>query len=166
MRILFLFNTIHLLQSNLSTMKKLLLSVYLFLVMMGLYAQTETSLNRSQKRDFKNNPRWIALMNDSTVSYTTVVAAYEAYWSNKPLPRDILKGYADVKDYRSFIAPLFKSNEKYKQEIVQYTLDCKRYKYWKNKYAAYIKNDGTVMTSSEIDALIQLELANRKSTIK
>ena len=132
----------------------------------NLYAQGK-SHSKKQLREYRNNPHWINMMDDSTANYYEAKLAFEEFWRGKPTPEQLNEGEFEAEEEehdRSIFARILKSDNQYKAEIVQYAFEHRKFNYWLRKNAPYVKADGTVMSQAEKDQIVQQEIANRNAT--
>ncbi len=140
-------------------MNKLIFHILITLVVTIAYGQTP----KSTMRDYRKNPRWIQMMEDSTVNYHQAVIAFDEFWKGKPEPEGELEGNEhEEHEERSLLSRLLKSDDKLKEEVMQYASEFKRFRYWKRKYAAYVRSDGSIPTEEDIKKLIEQEIINRR----
>lgn len=145
-------------------MKKIFLLGIGLLLAQIIFGQSKT-IDKKKLKEFRNNPVWITMMDDSTVNYYEAQIAFDEFWRGKQSPGELNEGeHGEEEEHeRSIAARILKSDKRYKEEIVQYAFEHKKFKYWLRKNAPYVKEDGTVMSQSEKDALVQQELANRNA---
>lgn len=134
------------------------------ILILSLLAFTIYAQSSSKLKEYRKNPLWIEMMEDKTVNYHEAVLAFDEFWKGKPEPEGELEGNneGEEKEERSFVARIFKSDKRLKEELMSYATDFKKFRYWKRKYAAYVRTDGSIPTEEEIQLLIQQELSNRK----
>jgi hypothetical protein len=147
-------------------MKKIV-TIMFFAGCSTVYAQ---HTSKKQLREYRNHPHWIKMMDDSTVNYREAVIAFDEFWKDKPEPEAFMRGgeeYGKEEEHeRSFLQRIIKSDKKYKEEIVAYAEAYKRFGFWRMQNAAFVKEDGSIMTAAEQQKLIEQELLNRQSVLK
>ena len=137
---------------------------FLFILSMFSSLQAQHPVSKKQLREYHKNPHWIKMMSDSSVNFYEAKTAFEEFWKDKPTPESILEGEKEEEHKRSFVARVLKSDATYNAEITQYTEDHKKFLFWLRQNAPYVKEDGTLMSPEERDALIQQELINRANS--
>jgi hypothetical protein len=145
--------------------KSLFSGAILFFMLHNLTAQTSAQ-NKAQLKTYKNNPVWIAMMDDPNVNYNEAKFAFETFWDGKPTPESIMEGEEEENESeeRNIFQRIIKSDKQYKKEIVQYAGDHKKFNYWLREHAPYVKENGSLMNENEIQSLIHQELENRKAS--
>jgi hypothetical protein len=127
------------------------------------FAQNECS--KKQLREYRNHAHWVSMMNDSTVNYFQAKIAFEEFWKGKPTPESIMEGEKEEQgEERSLIARILKSEKTYQAEILEYSVEHKKFLHWLRVNAPYVKQDGSIMSQKEKDAMLQQELMNRNSS--
>lgn len=124
------------------------------------------SIDKKQLKEYRNHPHWVKMMDDSTVNYHTAKAAFEEFWRGKPTPEELNEGEVEGENEeheRNIFARILKSDKKYKEEIVQYAFEHRKFNYWLRKNAPYVKADGSLMSQAEREAMVQQEIANRQA---
>ncbi len=122
------------------------------------------NVSKKQLREYRNHPHWINMMNDSNVNYFQAKAAFEEYWKGKPNPESIMEGEKEEGgEKRSLLSRLTKSEKTYNAEILQYSVEHKKFVFWLRENAPYVKEDGSIMSQDEREAMVQQELNNRKT---
>lgn len=154
--------------NNFSLKEKLcafLKSKLLFLLIcfsFSAFAQNECS--KKQLREFRNHAHWVSMMNDSTVNYFQAKIAFEEFWKGKPTPESIMEGEKEEQgEERSLISRILKSEKTYHAEILEYSVEHKKFLHWLRVNKPYVKEDGSIMSEEEKQALVQQELNNRKA---
>ena len=120
--------------------------------------------DKAKFKAYRKSPKWIEMMNDSSVNFYEAKLAFETFWKEKPSPEELSEGELEGENEeheRSFISRIFKSDRKYKEEITQYAFAHRKFRFWLLKNAPYVKQDGTIMSQVEKEALVVQELANR-----
>lgn len=110
----------------------------------NLFSQTsKKSLN------YAKHPYWIEMMKDPKANYFETVKAYDDFWAKRKQPKEedeIIGQSKTAEGKRSFLQRWFKSKEeREEEEIRKYTLDVKKYKYWKRKVEPYVQEDGSIL---------------------
>lgn len=103
------------------------------------------------------------MMNDSSVNYFQAKIAFEEFWRGKPSPESIMEGEKEEQEERSFLSRILKSEKTYNAEILQYAEEHKKFLHWLRVNKPYVKEDGSIMSEEEKQALVQQELNNRKA---
>lgn len=124
--------------------KSTLVLFFLVLASINLYSQSSRkSLN------YAKHPYWIEMMKDPKANYFEVVKAYDEFWAKRKQPKEedeIIGQSKTAEGKRSFLERWFKSKEeRQEEEIGKYTLDVKKYKYWKRKVEPYVQEDGSIL---------------------
>jgi hypothetical protein len=139
-------------------------SKLLFLIIcfsISAFAQNE---NKKLLREYRKNAHWITMMNDSNVNYFQAKIAFEEFWKGKPTPESIMEGEKEEQgEERSFVSRILKSKKSYNAEILEYSVEHKKFLHWLRENEPYVKEDGTIMTQEEKEAMVQQELNNRKA---
>lgn len=126
------------------------------------FAQHECS--KEQLREYRKNAHWVSMMNDSSVNYFQAKIAFEEFWKGKPTPESIMEGEKEEQgEERSLISRILKSEETYNAEILEYSEEHKKFLHWLRVNAPYVREDGSIMSQEERDAMVQQELRNRNA---
>ncbi len=149
-------------------MKKLCLTIVGGFIVYAASAQNQP--DKATLKAYRKNPVWVQMMNDPNTNYNEAVAAFDEFWRGKPEPEEVMRGEREEgeseRQERSFLSRLFKSEAKEEQEILQYAEEYKRFTFWRQQNAGYVKPDGKVMSPEEQQALLEQELRNRQNTSK
>ncbi|MEY3416826.1 MAG: hypothetical protein RL711_134 [Bacteroidota bacterium] len=147
-------------------MKKLIRSGVVLLAFVSS-ANAQTNLrSQSTLKEYRNHPHWISMMDDSTVNYLEAKVAFDEFWRGKPTPEELNEGEVEGENEaheRNIFARLLKSDKQYKAEIVVYAFEHRKFNYWLRHNAPYVKEDGSLMSQTEREAMLQQELANRQA---
>lgn len=132
-------------------MKKLLLTLVLIQISISAIAQQE--IDNKLEKDYRKNPRWIAMMDDTLTNYFDAVKAYEVFWDGKIKPPgedDLLKSEdldesktGPIKRLQNFM----RKREASKNAI--YAFDCKKFRHWVMMTEPWVQDDGRILTPSE-----------------
>ena len=109
------------------------------------------------KRNYAKEPYWIAMMADTNTNYFEAIEAYDAFWANRPKPReeeDVLNKFdresPKIEEERSFLYKLFHAKEmREEKEMEQYAFQCKKFEHWKQVNWPYVQPDGRILTPHE-----------------
>jgi hypothetical protein len=125
----------------------LLTSVFLFVILFGLNAQS----HKYSDREYRKNPHWIEMMEDTNANYYEVMYAYELFWQGKDEPTEendvLLEETKEKKGPAKKLQSYFEKKRKSRYE--EYAFACKKYKHWLIVTLPYVKADGTIMTPTE-----------------
>lgn len=138
----------------------------LFFLGSSAFAQNDSlhQCSKKQLREYRKKAQWVNMMNDTNVNYFQAKIAFEEFWKGKPSPESIMEGEKEEGDNeRSLLSRIFISEKKYNAEILQYSEEHKKFLNWLRVNAPYVKEDGTIMSQQEKEALIQQELKNRQA---
>ncbi len=141
--------------------KKSLVLTFFVGVFMSVNGQ---NVSKKKLKEFQKKPVWIQLKDNPQVNYHEAKLAFETYWKNRQSPESILEGEEEEggeEKERSLLSRIFVSESTYQAEILQYTTEYKKMKFWLMDNAGFVKEDGTVMTEEEKLAMVQQELINR-----
>jgi hypothetical protein len=144
-------------------MKQIILPfVIVIITSLNVWGQTHS---KQQLKEFRNHPLWVNMMDDSTVNYHTAKAAFEEFWRGKPTPEQLNEGEIEGEEEheRNIFARIFKSDKRFKEEIVVFAFEHRKFNYWLRKNAPYVREDGTIMSQAERDAIVQKELDSRQA---
>lgn len=119
--------------------------------------------SKKQLREYRKNAHWVKMMNDSSVNYFQAKIAFEEFWRGKPSPESIMEGEKEEQEERSFLSRILKSEKTYNAEILQYAEEHKKFLHWLRVNKPYVKEDGSIMSEEEKQAMVQQELNNRKA---
>jgi len=129
---------------NLNRIKHTLFFAILLIASVNLFSQnTKKSLN------YAKHPYWIEMMKDPKANYFETIKAYDEFWAKRKQPKEedeIIGQSKTAEGKRSFLQRWFKSKEeRQEEEIRKYTLDVKKFKYWKRKVEPYVQEDGSIL---------------------
>lgn len=126
---------------------------------------SQNNVSKRQLKEYRNNPVWITMMDDSTVNYHEAKTAFDEFWRGKPTPEELNEGEVEGEEEheRNIVSRMLKSDKRYKAEIVQYSFEHRKFKYWLRKNEPYVREDGSIMSQGEQDYLLNQELANRNA---
>jgi hypothetical protein len=119
--------------------------------------------------DFKENPTWINMMEDSTVNYYEAIKTFNNYWKGKIKPieemdiKDMEALTAEEKEIRKNYFQNLSLQERAEFDLLQYHY--KRFKQWKKEILPFVQEDGRILTMNErieIWNKQQLEIKNQK----
>lgn len=130
------------------------------------FAQNDSlhQCSKKQLREFRKNAHWVAMMSDTNVNYFKAKIAFEEYWRGKPSPESIMEGEKEEEgEKRSLLSRALKSEKRYNAEILEYAQEHKKFLHWLRVNKPYVKEDGSIMSEEEKQALVQQELNNRKA---
>ena len=104
---------------------------------------------KNKETDYRKNPVWIQMMEESSVNYFEAVLAFNLYWEhrNKPLEEDeLFSANQEDKMEDNFIARK-RSEKNESNEDVAFAY--KKFKRWQITNASLIHEDGTLLTPEE-----------------
>jgi hypothetical protein len=130
--------------------KSILIAVFLMLMTTHLTAQS------------KKDPTWYTMMQDPKVNYYKAVAAYEAYWKGKKMPRsheqnEIMEELAHDDAFFKGMTPTEK------QEFQRILLLNKEFVEWMRQEASWVQTDGTILSLEERQALLDKQRQELKA---
>ena len=121
-----------------------LLSVFLLCTSQG-WAQ-----NDADKRDYKKNPYWVEMMDDSTVNYFEAKKAFQEFWLDRkpPVEDDVAEG--NKKQEWTRLRRILNNKEyKEEQETEAYRFEYKKFKHWQLMVEPYVQADGRILSTQE-----------------
>lgn len=137
-------------------MKLKLLLVCICLSVTG-YVMGQESQSRKLK-NYRKNPVWIQMMDDSTVNYNEAKLAFDEFWRGKETPEE--EGFETNKKIEK--KSRLEKNSESTEDAKKYAFEHKRFENWLRTKAPYVKPDGSIMTDQEIQELTNEELRRRK----
>lgn len=121
----------------------------LFLAILLIASINLISQNSKKNLNYAKHPYWIEMMNDPKANYFETIKAYDEFWAKRKQPKEedeIIGQSKTAEGKRSFLQRWFKSKEeRQEEEIRKYTLDVKKFKYWKRKVEPYVQEDGSIL---------------------
>ncbi len=132
-----------------------MLSLIAVMAMSDLYAQTNTEAY------YRTHPVWISMMDQESVNYAEAVKAFNLFWEQKetPLEEETLFSAEDrEKQGKDFIS----GSKKQTVDAMTYRFEYKKFKYWQQDVAAFVKDDGFLMSKEEQIERWKLQHNNRK----
>jgi hypothetical protein len=110
--------------------------------------------DNAREKNYKDEPHWIAMMNDPNVNYFEAVKAFETFWKNKPVPMEEEEWEVAGMNKRKFFSNIsFRSKENRKEEESKYIVEYRQFKMWQESMQAYLRPDGTLLSMEERLAL-------------
>lgn len=99
-------------------------------------------------------PEWYSMMKDPNVNYYKAVEAYDNYWEGKKKPpTKELRATTEYQEYFAKMTP--KEREEYEKIFLMH----KEFRNWRRINENWVKEDGTLMTLEEQQALIDKQNA-------
>ena len=110
--------------------------------------------NSREKKNYRDEPHWINMMNDPNVNYFEAVKAFETFWKDKPVPMEEEEWEVAGMNKRKFFSNIsFRSKENRKEEESKYIVEYRQFKMWQESMQAYLRPDGTLLSMEERLAL-------------
>jgi len=129
---------------NLNKKKYKLVIIFVLITSINLFSQ-----NTKKTLNYAKHPYWIEMMNDPKANYFETTKAFEEFWAKRKQPKEedeVIGQSKTAEGKRSFLQRWFKSKEeREEEEIRKYTLDVKKFKYWKRKVEPYVQEDGSIL---------------------
>ena len=151
-------------------MKAIFIVCALLLSLSELNAQNYTPPNKAALKDYRNNPKWIDMMKDTSANYYTTTIAFDEFWKGKPNPIELMEhGEGEEHDHEGEEhegEEYEKVSEREREELIKYAMDYKQFKFWQMQHKGFLHPDGTIMNEKEIQALAQQELQRRQNSNK
>ena len=127
-----------------------LLAAFMLLMTVHLTAQSKT------------DPTWYTMMQDPKVNYYKAVAAYEAYWKGKKMPRSHEQNEAEEEMERNNAA--FKGMKPAeKQEYQRILVLNKEFVEWMRQEASWVQPDGNILSLEDRQALLDKQRQELKA---
>lgn len=125
-----------------------------------LYPDSCSSQSASSEKNFRRNPLWIGMMDDSTSNYHETLRAFDLYWENHEMPVEedqILgqKGATEVerKEKSGWLARLFRG--KRSEAEGEMAFQVKRFRHWQIMISPFVRDDGSIPFPSERAQILQ-----------
>ncbi len=140
----------------------LLLLATTFIV--DIKAQDKT--HRYTKRQMRQHPIWIELMNDPTANYYVTLQAFKEFWKNRPLPKEPFEA-KEAEQFERAVG-LINENESEEErereerkatpakleEANRYAADVRAFKGWMMDIQPWVLSDGTIVPPEERQRII------------
>ena len=109
---------------------------------------------------YRDQPRWIAMMDEEGVNYNEAVKAFTLYWQDRAKPHE----EEELFESAEAITNLSDTDFHPMLHIAapqQFAFEYKKFMYWKERVLPFVKEDGTLMTPAERIARWKEEQAAR-----
>ena len=160
--------------------RKIIFSWGLLVFCSGVVLAQKTSETHSIKK-YKKEPLWIQMMNDPKANYYETIKAFRIYWKDRVLPKEPFESEGSESFEREVGLINDKESEKEREREekkraktqvkgVDYSAEVRAFKGWMQGVKPWIRDDGTMMTEQERQAIIdkqqnelrEIELKNGK----
>ncbi len=133
-----------------NTLAKLHLFVLVLLFFSTGMASGQSN-ERKKLKDYRDNPRWIQMKEDSTVNYFDAVKAFDEFWKDRkaPVEDDVIGEEQKEKEWTRVKKILNSKEYKKEKESEEYRFEHKKFKYWQLSVEPYVQPDGRILSSEE-----------------
>ena len=127
---------------------------FLFIIILLTSLKSIGQVTKKEQLNYKKNPVWIVMMNDTLTNYFEANNAFNSYWKVRPIPieeEDII-GHSEMKkEARSnWLQQQFISKqERREQESELYAFQYRKFKNWLRAMKPYVQDDGSILTPSQ-----------------
>jgi hypothetical protein len=126
-----------------------LVAAFMLLITVHLTAQSKT------------DPTWYTMMQDPKVNYYKAVAAYEAYWKGKKMPRSHEQNEIEEEMEREDTFKGMKPAEK--QAFQRILVLNKEFVEWMRQEASWVQPDGNILSLEDRQALLDKQRQELKA---
>lgn len=133
---------------------KLQLALIVPFMLYGTFSNAQNrNLNKSKSE--RNEPEWVAMMDDSTVNYFKATKAFDDYWKNKVKPmeandNDLANMNAEeIKEHKEFVEKLKRMSPSERNEYENLCFQYKRFSNWMYEVKPFVQPNGHVLTAFE-----------------
>lgn len=130
-------------------------NVLLFLLLTAFCSVSaqEKEKETAERKDYKNEPVWIKMMDDPNTNYFEALEAFEEYWEGKEEPEEEEEMISEGKlteeraEERKAERATWTQAQRNEYENMKYQF--KRFKNWKRTVFPFVQSDGRILTEQE-----------------
>ncbi len=113
--------------------KKPLLQLILFSCFSLFFANANGQ--KSEVKDYRSHPYWIAMMKDTNTNYFEAVKAFDTYWAGREKPQGENEKFSNAGN----------ENTVAKSKNIPYSFEYKKFQLWQMRMKPYVQNDGSIL---------------------
>lgn len=102
-----------------------------------------------KKTNYSKDPHWINMMKDPNVNYHEACKAFNEFWKERGRPEEEGESQEGEHSKRSFLKRVLKSDEKLREENMQYAFHYKSFIRWKYLVEPFVQPDGSILSLEE-----------------
>lgn len=153
-------------------LQSILLAAILLLFATEIQAQKKAS-----NKEYKNNPVWIQMMNDTTANYFETVKAFRVYFTERPLPKEPNEvegedafekevGLEENEGKKKSKRELKREAKKIDPNQPDYAAEVRAFRSWFNSIKPWVRDDGSIVGPKERQAIIDQQQKELKAIEK
>lgn len=149
----------------------------LFIILLPFFSATATAQKGSPKTNYKKNPVWIQMMNDTSANYFETVKAFREYFKERALPKEPFEvegeddfekevGLEENEDKKKSKRELRREARKKNPNEPDYAAEVRAFKGWFYRIKPWVKEDGSITGPKEQQAIIDRQQSELRETEK
>jgi hypothetical protein len=153
-------------------LKSILITAIALLLATEIQAQKKAS-----NKEYKNNPVWIQMMNDTTANYFETIKAFRVFFKERPLPKEPNEvegedafekevGLEENKGKKKSKKELKREAKKFNPNQPDYSPEVRAFRGWFYGIKPWVRNDGSIIGPKERQAIIDQQQKELKAIEK
>ncbi len=149
----------------------------LFIILLPFFSATATAQKGSPKTNYKKNPVWIQMMNDTSANYFETVKAFREYFKERALPKEPFEvegeddfekevGLEENEGKKKSKRELRREARKKNPNEPDYAAEVRAFKGWFYRIKPWVKEDGSITGPKEQQAIIDRQQSELRETEK
>jgi hypothetical protein len=142
-----------------------------------LFATEIQAQKKASNREYKNNPVWIQMMNDTTANYFETITAFRVYFTERPLPKEPNEiegedafekevGLEENEGKKKSKRELKRESKKIDPNQPDYAAEVRAFRSWFNSIKPWVRDDGSIIGPKERQAIIDQQQKELKAIEK